>query len=287
MTLAELQSRVAAALMSPLTGSDSIAPRSADGKKMRAEADELIKPNGRMTSLERLEIYSRSYWFRLLDALYDDFPGLAAVLGSRAFYRCVRAYLAACPSQSFTMRDLGSRLPTWLEAHPQFAGAAPALAVDMARLEWAHVVAYDGPEARPLGPEGLLEPGPELKLTLQPHLTLLSLRYPVDDFRIEATRSRGAASNAVGDYQRRSPGPRFRRTRSQPVYVAVYRRDCSVYYRRLDREEFLVLEALRAGQPIGEALEVCSEDLGPKVEQWFAAWSELGWLCALEETTNA
>jgi Flp pilus assembly protein TadB len=67
----------------------------------------------------------------------------------------------------------------------------------------------------------------------------------------------------------------------------VYRRDCTVYYRRLDREEFLVLEALRAGKPIGEALEVCSEDLGPKVEQWFTAWSELGWLCAPEETTNA
>ena len=41
----------------------------------RGEADALVKPNDRLTPLERLEIYSRSYWFRVLDCLYDDFPG--------------------------------------------------------------------------------------------------------------------------------------------------------------------------------------------------------------------
>jgi hypothetical protein len=287
MTLAELQSRVAAAIMSPLTGSDSIAPRTADGRKMRAEAGEFIKPNSRLTSLERLEIYSRSYWFRILDGLYDDFPGLVAVLGKRAFYRSARAYLAECPSQSFTMRNLGSRLPAWLQAHPEFAGPVPALAVDMARLEWAHVLAFDGPEVKPLGPEDLLEPGPGLKLALQPYLTLLALRYPVDDFRLAAAQQHCASSNTVGGHKPRSLTHRFRRTRSQPVYLAVHRKAGSVYYRRLDREEFLVLEALRAGKPVAEALQVCSEESGPKVEQWFAAWSELGWLCGPEETAHA
>jgi hypothetical protein len=114
MNLAELQSRVASALMSPLTGADSMAPRTGGGKKMRTEVNELIKPNDRLTSLERLEIYSRSYWFRILDGLLDDFPGLAAVLGQRAFHRLARAYLTECPSQSYTMRNLGSRLPAWL-----------------------------------------------------------------------------------------------------------------------------------------------------------------------------
>jgi hypothetical protein len=254
---------------------------------MRAEADALIKPNDRLTSLERLEIYSRSYWFRILDSLYDDFPGLVAVLGTRAFHRLARTYLTECPSQSYTMRNAGSRLPAWLEAHPQFAGPVPALAVDMARLEWAHVEAYDGPEARPLGPEDLLEPGPELKLALQPHLSLLALRYPVDDFRIEASTDRGVASNAVSGYKRRSLSRRFRRTRPAAVYLAVHRRECSVYYRRLDVEEFRVLEALRGGKSIGEALEVCPDDAGAKIEQWFAAWSQLGWLCVPEETAHA
>src|ERR1700756_1253546 len=110
MTLLDIQRRMAHAILQPLTGSDRITPNTDAG---------FPKPNDRLTSLERLEIYSRSYWFRVLDSLYEDFPGLRAVLGQRAFHRLSRAYLADCPSRSFTLRNLGSRLGDWLEAHPQ------------------------------------------------------------------------------------------------------------------------------------------------------------------------
>ena len=48
-----------------------------------------------------------------------------------------------------------------------------------------------------------------------------------------------------------------------------------------------MLEALRAGKSIGEALEVCAEESAPKIEQWFAGWSEQSWLCVPEETADA
>ena len=291
MTLAELQSRVSAAIMTPLDGSDHIARRTVDGKNMRREVNQLIVPNDRLTSLERLEIYGRSYWFRILDSLLDDFPGLAAIIGLRAFHRLARAYLTECPSRSYTMRNLGSRLPEWLARHPEFTGKSHDLACDMARLEWAHMEAYDGPEAKALGPEDLLEPGPDLQIALQPYLTLLAVRYPVDDFRLEASQcgsdEHGTASNAVGAHKRRSLAHRFRRTEPREIYIAVHRHHDSVYYRRLERDEFRVLEALRGGKPIGDALEgvlaeasIAESEIGPAVERWFTAWSELGWLCA-------
>src|ERR1700721_2202581 len=111
MTLAELQKRAAAAIMAPLTRTDAIAI------KWRREADALIRPNRNMAPLERLEIYSRSYWFRILDSLYDDFPGLAAALGQRNFNRLSRAYLTERPSQSFSLRNLGAGLEDWLRQH--------------------------------------------------------------------------------------------------------------------------------------------------------------------------
>src|ERR1700757_2926569 len=122
MTLLEVQTRMARAIFEPLTSSDRIIAA--------ADAD-YIKPNDRLTSLERLEIYSRSYWFRILDSLYDDFPGLRAVLGERAFHRLSRAYLAECPSRSFTLRNLGSRLSDWLLNNPRYAGSRRAVALDM------------------------------------------------------------------------------------------------------------------------------------------------------------
>src|SRR6266851_6586716 len=171
MTLLQLQRRMAHAILQPLTSSDRIAPKTDAG---------FIKPNDRLTSVERLEIYSRSYWFRILDSLYDDFPGLRAVLGERAFHLLSRAYLADCPSRSFTLRNLGSRLEDWLQRNPQYAASRYALALDMVRLEWAHIEAFDGAAEKVVGPEDLLELGPELRLRLQPHITLLELRYPVD-----------------------------------------------------------------------------------------------------------
>ena len=91
---------------------------------MRAVASQIIKPNDRLTSFERLEIYNRQYWFRVLSAFAEDFPGLRAVLGGRRFDAMAKAYLIDCPSQSFTLRNLGSRLVNWLQKHPTLGGLA-------------------------------------------------------------------------------------------------------------------------------------------------------------------
>lgn len=269
MTLLELQRTIGGALFNPRS-------------RRNPEALALIRGNDRLTSRERLDIYSQSYWCRVLDSLFDDFQGLHAVLGSRAFNRLAEAYLSEMPSQSFTLRDLGSRLPGWLASHPSYGGANAAMALDMARLEWAHVEAFDGPSRKPLGPEDLLELGPEMKFRLQPHISLLELQYPVDDLRITvqpAPEGHSAASNAV--LRRRASGivRKFRAIAPAPTYLAVHRVEFSVYYRRLEPGEFRVLGALGQGVSMGDAVESL-EDCGDRIEGWFAAWSRLGWFCA-------
>ena len=59
---------------------------------------------------ERLEIYNRQYWYRVLGALAEDFPRLRAVIGGRAFEAMSIAYLSEHPSRSFSLRNLGSHL---------------------------------------------------------------------------------------------------------------------------------------------------------------------------------
>jgi len=288
MTLLELQRRMAGAIMAPLGPGDAIALRTADGRAVRAEADEIIKPNSRLTSVDRIEIYARSYWYRILDSLYEDFPGLRAIIGLRAFDRLARAYLAETPSQSFTLRNLGSRLEAWLKHHPEHGVRNLTLALDMVRLEWAHIVAFDGPAEKVLGPEDLLDLNPGMTFCLQPYITLLDLQYPVDDLRLkvnELPEGHGGASNAVLRRKERGVVRRLS-LKPQPVFVAVHRYDDYVYYRRLEAPEFHLLQALASGKPVGEAIEAVFsdnalpvEELRPKIEAWFAAWSELGWFC--------
>jgi hypothetical protein len=300
--LLDFQRRVAGAVMSPLDASVS------------AVARLLVKPNDRLTSTDRLNIYHGQYWYRILDSFSEDFPGLRAILGERAFGRLSRAYLKDCPSQSFTLRNLGSRLEGWLQENPEFAGKNAALALDMARLEWAHMEAFDNAERKALGPEDLLELGPELIFALQPHIGLLELQYPVDELRIkvsghsEAQRVRrappngtetasrrtpfcacsseehGRASNAVNAPVRRHTVRRNARLRPQRIFLAVHRVEFTVYYRRLERQEFRLLKALGHGRPIGAALDALADspidpaELQQKIQTWFANWSQLGWL---------
>ena len=280
MTLLEVQRRMAHSILQPLTGSDRIAPKTDAA---------FIKPNDRLTAVERLEIYSRSYWFRVLDSLYDDFPGLRMVLGQRAFHRLSRAYLAECPSRSFTLRNLGARLEDWLRRNPQFAGSRHALALDMVRLEWAHIEAFDNAAGKVLGPEDLLQLGPRFRAALQPFIRLLALQYPVDDLRIQVNRAsdeRGAASNAALKQKHHDMTKRVSLSNREKIFLAVHRRNFMVYYRRIEAEEYRLLSALRDGQPIARAIRCAFEDSSASTEEqqsmlekWFAVWAELGWLC--------
>jgi hypothetical protein len=268
--LLDFQRIVAGAVMSPLN-----APIS-------GQANELVKPNDRLTSTERLKIYHRQYWYRILDSFNEDFPGLCAIVGDRAFERLSRAYLADCPSQSFTLRNLGSQLENWLREHPEFAGSNLALALDMVRLEWAHIETFDSGERKPLGPEDLLELGPELVIALQPHIRLFELQYPVDELRIKIgsqSEEHGRASNAVAaPTSHRRVVRRYARLKQQQIFLAVHRVEFTVYYRRLDPQEFALLRAFGEGRSIGAALE--DNDAEPEeIQTWFANWAQLSWLC--------
>ena len=293
MKLLSLQRRMARVVMTPLTRSERMRPVALDGRSMRAVASQIIKPNDRLTSFERLEIYNRQYWFRVLSAFAEDFPGLRAVLGGRRFDAMAKAYLIDCPSQSFTLRNLGSRLVNWLQKHQTWAGSRQNLAVDMARLEWADIEAFDGLREPPLKPEDLAGVNPaRLRLRLQPYVSLLALRYPVDDLLLEVRKDSNdldVASNTFSERHKRKRVAAVAQLKPSPIFLAVHRLDEDVYFRRLDREEFAILSALHAGKTLNVAIEtalrrspIAVADRAAHVEKWFHTWSALGWFCRLE-----
>lgn len=281
---------MARAVFAPLAPGYRMRRRAPGGGSMRSYAATFIKPNDRLTSFERLEIYNRQYWFRVLTCLADDFPGLRAVLGEKKFDRLSAAYLAECPSRSFTLRNLGSRLPAWIERHPGFVRPHTRLALDMVRLEWAEIVAFDGPRETPLQPQDLVEGfDPGMKVPIQPYITLLELQFPVDDLLLEVNKGSEdgeAASNAVSDRRKRASVRRFRGLKPQPIFLAVHRSEDSVYFRRLESEAYALLSSLRDGKSIAAAVvsafrksAIPVAERAETVRQWFELWSALGWFC--------
>ena len=125
---------MARAVMTPLTPAERMRPTAPDGRSLRKIGCGHYQAERPADFVERLEISNRQYWFRVLSAFAEDFPGLRAVLGERKFDAAAKAYINDCPSTSFTLRNRGSKLEAWLRKNPKWNGTARELAVDMVRL---------------------------------------------------------------------------------------------------------------------------------------------------------
>jgi hypothetical protein len=297
MKLLELQRTMARAVMQPLTFTERMQRIAPDGQPMRAYAARFIKPNDRLSSFERLEIYNRQYWFRLLSSMVEDFPGLRAVLGAARFEAMSKAYITDCPSRSFTLRNLGSRLESWLHKHPRWAGRKQALALDIVKLEWAEIEAFDGKAEPPLRPEDLAaNAGANLRLRLQPYIQLLSLGYPVDDLLLEIKSNleeNEVASNAFQERRKRKRVQTVAKLKPAAIALAVHRIDNSVYFRRLEPEEFTLLTELKQGRTLQKAVahafsdtKIPPQELPAVVQRWFHNCAALGWFCQPEPKTE-
>lgn len=295
--LLELQQRVAKVVMQPLTRGDRMRRRSLAGESIRAEAEALIKPNKVLSSFERLEIYNRQYWFRILSCFSEDFPGLRAIVGARQFDGLMREYLVECPSLSFTLRNLGSQLEEWLRTNPEWMKPREMLALDMVRLEWAHIEAFDGAYEPSLTPADVESNGLEVNLFMQPYIRLLELNYAVDDLLIEIHNYEGetdTSSNAARLHQLRRRVRQYGQPEHERIYLAVHRAEDSVYYKRLEPEAFRILKALEGQHSFEAAVEAAFENSSTpederisKLQEWFANWAELGWFCRPAKRSNS
>ena len=289
MSLADLQREMASAVMAPLTADEGMRATAPDGRAMTEVAESFIAPNSRLSAFERLEIYNRQYWFRVLHALVEDFPALRAVVGASKFEALSVAYLTAHPSRSFSLRNLGSKLVEWLEANPKWTGRRHALAIDVARVEWAFVEAFDNAERAPLTLDQITTLDAGSRLSLQPHVQLLALAYPADDITLALHQKEKSQTSEAGvKHEEEGTAPVVLPSlRKRPTWVAAHRVDFNVYYRRLHREEYSTLASIRDGKTLGDALDAGFTDSKipegrrpQRVREWFGTWAELGWLCA-------
>ncbi|HUB50660.1 MAG TPA: putative DNA-binding domain-containing protein [Terracidiphilus sp.] len=292
MNLESIQREMAAAVMQPLTPDETMQSHSADGREMTDVADSFVAPNSRLTPFERLEIYNRQYWFRVLNALAEDFIALRAVLGSRKFHTLSVAYLNHHPSRSFTLRNLGSQLPAWLAAHKDLCGRRHAIAVDIAKIEWAFVVAFDSAERPPLTLEQIASLDGASRLALQPHIELMELDNPAEDLVLELHQreKRQTSEAGVEIEEQEQPPVKLPRLRRRPTWLAAHRVEFSVYYLRLEREAYRILIALKEGKTLADAIEdgfaesrIPASRRAAMLQQWFNQWAELGWICARED----
>jgi hypothetical protein len=275
LALGGLQRWLQAVIESP--GSVRHGLRSKDAARLvrPGRTRDVVLPSHRgLRPAERVGVYQGMYLPRMMEALESDYPTLAHFLGQRAWTRLVRAYVTAHPSRSYTLNELGRRLPEFVR-HARVP--RPAFCYDLARLEWAVTVVFDATETRPLAKKALAG------------LTAASLYrvrlVPTEALRLLALDHDAVAwLDSVGDESHDHPDVRRER-----VWVVVFRRNYAVMRRTLDEAAFALLADLVAGMPVGRALERALRRRGAArlagadaAFRLFREWAAMGLFRAIE-----
>ena len=118
-----------------------------------------IRGDDRLSSVERLDIYANMYFYRIRDALKEDFPAVLKILGEIGFHNLITEYLVLYPSTHYSLRNAGQHLPRFLKKH-RFSKKYPYLA-ELAQMEWALLTAFDASDSKVLTKNELKDVAPE------------------------------------------------------------------------------------------------------------------------------
>ncbi len=241
----------------------------------RAEGDRTLDVqrcfagSAELTAAERVEIYADMCLWRLVDALREDYPKLATLLGDELFYALAEAYVRKHPSCHHDLGRMGVHLAAFLRAQPD--PERPDLA-DLAALEWARSEVFFEAEVEPARQDALAAITPEdflgARLRLVPALRLLVLEH--DAAGLWRALEHGEPIPA--------PAPGLRAT-------AVWRRGFEVFHTALELDEATALEGVAAGDPLSRVCAAFARRTDAAADAFgaIASWFEEGWLAGVEQ----
>jgi hypothetical protein len=194
--------------------------------------------DARGNAATRIGVYVEAYPLRLLDVLRQDYRGLRVALGEARFERLARAYIAAQPSDTPSIRWFGRHFATFLRRRR----TRPAWAAELAAFEWAQGEVFDAadaPRAQPADLAGLaLERWPELRLRLHPAQRRLHLRW----------NAPALWQAAIGQAKDDATRPQ----RAAPRHWLLWRHGFDVRWRSLDAAEAAALSAAAADASLAD-----------------------------------
>jgi hypothetical protein len=257
--LAEVQAH----LYDLITAPEGAAKRLAELNRAGRDLENIVRSSGRLSAVERVDVYANMYFFRILEVLGDEFAKIVTLIGAEAFHNLITDYLLAHRPAHPSLREVGARLPAYLATHPLTEGR-PWLS-ELARLERLRFELFDGPDAtaltldavRTMAPESL----PELELRTVPCLATLPTEFAIAPLwrRLETP---AGSEDRPANRGESEPPPRSAAT------ILVWRKDLTVFHRALDGDEIVCLPLLQEGTTFGA---VCERALADAADSQAAA----------------
>lgn len=251
MKLAELESYFARAATS--------------GSGPLPDLDQVFLGSEQLSAEDRLAIYNRGYFYRLLEALASVFAHTKRLLGDADFERLGLSYFLRHPSEHPAVERVGRAFSEYLRA-----AGAPVTIVDLASLEWARLCALVAPNPASVASQHALEPSefPRARLRFVPSLHWLEL----DPRALSAFAGEHPDSSAAA-----------LRPKCQ---VAIWRSQHAVHHQTLDASEWQALTCAASGATLSHVCNVFNSGSDAadvqRAFQVLSSWFLRNWLEKVE-----
>lgn len=213
------------------------------------------------SAAQRLSIYQRSYYDRLLTCMREQFPALCHALGRELFDDFTLDYLHANPPESYTLYDLGRRFTEHLVASRPDRDAADGdkaswidFMIELAQFERQIFVLFDAP-----GHEGKLfanSDTPDEMLALQPCFAIGAYAFPVGRYYHDV-KAQVASSFPP----------------AQPSHYTLVRTEYITRTLAITAPQHRFLQILSAGERVPAALAQSARDYALDPDEVRAHWS--------------
>lgn len=230
-----------------------------------------IQSTERLSSFERMQLYSQSYWLRLRSAVQDDFPLVVRLFSEHDFYHSLAMpYLLDTPPVSWDIHTVSHGFVPWLKKnyHPDDRN----LVLDAAYLDQAYLNAFFTKSKNRRKNIHISSK----KNILQPHVQLFSFPYHLPQWR-----DRFLEKDPT--YWTQHDFPPLAKEKA-PYYFAIFRSPkLKIDWKELTHGAFITLSLLQEGKTIEDACQHLEREdvrIQKEVEEnivfWMQEWALYG-----------
>lgn len=216
-----------------------------------AVTDYISKPED-MNAKDRLQVYYNDYFFRLRDALQEDYEKTCRLIGKSKFEFLAKAYMKAYPSTSYTLREIGYEFPKFLETQKQ----DPAL-VELATFECGMIYALYATDAMQLTLESLavIDPDawPDLCFHFHPSVQKLTAEYNTVEMWSALDNNQIIKSRRL----------------DQPSISIIWRHNQGAFFRQIDEKEAVLFSTIQSGATFSG---LCEMMMNAAEEEEIVSW---------------